>query len=106
MKRIQLTGNPRSISVGFTGIYCPALAGLSGTQADLAIVMPRIDNNRALFAELDTDFDGYAGVLTCDPFGTAASFLRRLEDHGYQGVANWPSTAPPSSGPLPATNPS
>lgn len=92
MKRIQLTGNLHSISAGFAGIYCPALAGLSGTQADLAIVMPRIDNNRALFVERDTDFDGYAGVLTCDPFGTAASFLRRLADHGYQGVANWPST--------------
>ncbi|WP_167740448.1 phosphoenolpyruvate hydrolase family protein [Parasedimentitalea huanghaiensis] len=53
--------------------------------------MPRIDNNRALFATDRTADGTYAGVLTCDPFGTADSFLRRLDDHGYSGVANWPS---------------
>jgi predicted TIM-barrel enzyme len=92
MKRFLLTGNPHSTSADGTVIYCPALAGLSGSQADLAIVMPRIDTNRALIVERDPEFEGYAGVLTCDPFGTAASFLSRLADHGYQGVANWPST--------------
>jgi hypothetical protein len=91
MKRFNLTGIPHSPLTQGTPIYCPTLQGLTGVQADLAMVMPRIDNNRALFAT-DRPADGtYAGVLTCDPFGTADSFLRRLANHGYVGVANWPS---------------
>jgi len=91
MKQFQLTGTPHSLPSQWTPIYCPTLHGLTGNQADLAMVMPRIDNNRALFGA-NCPADGtYAGVLTCDPFGIADSFLRRLANHGYAGVANWPS---------------
>ncbi|SMP35443.1 Phosphoenolpyruvate hydrolase-like [Shimia sagamensis] len=55
------------------------------------MVMPRLDNNRALFDIRPVERVSYAGVLTCDPFGTADNFLRRLADHGYVGVSNWPS---------------
>lgn len=73
-------------------IYCPALKGLSGRRADLAIVMPRIDNNRALLAVPPRKNDTFAGVLTSDPFGAGGTFLDRLSEHGYVGVANWPSS--------------
>ncbi len=91
MKHFELSGFPNLISEHATHIYCPTLHGLNGRQADLAMVMPRLDNNRALFDTRPTEGSSYAGVLTCDPFGTADSFLRRLADHGYVGVSNWPS---------------
>ena len=91
MKRFQLTGSAHSLPSQGTTIFCPTLHGLTGTQADLAMVMPRIDNNRALLSADRPKNGNYAGVLTCDPFGTADNFLRRLANHGYAGVANWPS---------------
>lgn len=91
MTDFHLTGAMGSKAVGGKRIYCPAISGLSGRLADLAIVMPRIDNNRALCADTGSETGSFAGVLACDPFGTPSSFLRRLRDHGYSGVANWPS---------------
>lgn len=91
MKRFHLTGLSDSVHEQGTRIFCPTLHGLTWRQADLAMVMPRLDNNRALLDTDRPDDDSYAGVLTCDPFGTADNFLRRLAEHGYKGVVNWPS---------------
>ncbi|MCX8509636.1 MAG: phosphoenolpyruvate hydrolase family protein [Rhodobacteraceae bacterium] len=73
-------------------IYCPAVQGLSASLADLAIVMPRVDNNRALCAGPAARTGSYAAVLTCDPFGSPLGLMNRLSKHGYAGIANWPST--------------
>lgn len=91
MIKFNLTGAPLSDTSFGRRIYCPAVSGLSGQLADLAIVMPRIDNNRALFLGPGPETGNYAGVLTSDPFGTSSSFLQRLREHGYAGLANWPS---------------
>lgn len=92
MRKFHLTGVPTSSPEQETRIYCPTLQGLTGRQSDLAMVMPRVDNNRALLDPNASKEASYAGVLTCDPFGTADSFLHRLAEHGYIGVSNWPSS--------------
>jgi predicted TIM-barrel enzyme len=89
MIEFVLTG----IKSGATGrtIYCPCLSGLTDRQADLSMVLPRIDNNKALLTDTNSTPD-IAGVLTCDPFGNMQNKFLDLKEAGYKGIANWPSS--------------
>ncbi|EAQ02047.1 hypothetical protein OB2597_20521 [Pseudooceanicola batsensis HTCC2597] len=91
MEHFILSGTPSIPEVPATKtIFCPCLAGLSVTQADLAFVMPRIDHNRSL-----RETEGaahWAAVLASDPFGSETTFQTALKAAGYRGIANWPSS--------------
>lgn len=71
-------------------IYCPSIKGLTPSQADLAIVMPRIDHNRAV-RENPRQGD-WAALMASDPFGSETAMFGRLREIGYSGVTNWPSS--------------
>lgn len=90
MEKLILTGTS-SHEADFSGrIYCPALAGLTAAQADLAFVMPRLDHNRAV---RETPKQGdWAALLASDPFGSEAAMFAQLYGLGYRGITNWPSS--------------
>lgn len=90
MQNLTLTGTPSADPDQIDRIYCPALGGLSVSQADLAFVMPRLDHNRVL---RETPKQGdWAAILASDPFGSEATMLSQLYEKGYRGVVNWPSS--------------
>lgn len=90
MTQIRMTGHASSRAESASVLYCPSLVGLTAVQADLAIVMPRLDHNRKL---RETPCQGrWAAILACDPFGSEAALFRDLASLGYTGLANWPST--------------
>lgn len=90
MKNLTLTGAPSPDPSLTDRIYCPALSGLTVSQADLAFVMPRLDHNRVL---RETPRQGdWAAILANDPFGSEATMLSQLYELGYRGVTNWPSS--------------
>ena len=90
MEEITLTGQLGAPDANGPSIYCPSLFGLTVTQADLAIVMPRIDHNQRL---REAPCQGrWAAILACDPFGSERALFRDLRELGYKGVINWPST--------------
>ena len=88
MQEFTLTGCAARIKTRM--IYCPSLSGLTDRQADLAMVLPRVDNNGDLLDQPPSAPD-YAGILACHPFGDWAHALQALIDAGYSGIANWPS---------------
>ena len=90
MYEIALAGRAGNHPANAPRLYCPSLIGLTASQADLAIVMPRIDHNRQL---RETSCQGqWAAIMACDPFGSEEAFFRDLSALGYTGLANWPST--------------
>ncbi len=78
-----------------TPIICPVLYGLTASQSDCAILIPRGNANEMLMAALQrpgiaTD-TLMAAVLCADPFINRDKFLARLKDIGVRRVTNWPS---------------
>lgn len=92
MKNIILTGTDLYNSTSQMVIYCPCLIGLNVMQVDLAMIMPRVNNNQALLTAPRPVNRCFAGVLTSDPFTMSDSYYERLLAHGYKGVVNWPSS--------------
>lgn len=89
MKTLTLAGRTLSGAPQRDRIFCPTLAGLSPSQADLGFLMPRLDHNRAL-RESPQQGD-WAAVLASDPFGSEDALFFRLHELGYRGITNWPS---------------
>ena len=85
-----LTGTALPKAAQTNRIFCPTLAGLSASQADLGFLMPRLDHNRAL--QETTQQGDWAAVLASDPFGSEDALFARLYELGYRGVTNWPSS--------------
>jgi len=90
MDEISLVGNVGTHRVDAPRLYCPSLVGLTASQSDLAIVMPRVSHNRLL---RETPCQGkWAAIMASDPFGSERAFFSDLAALGYTGLANWPST--------------
>lgn len=90
MKILTLSGHVDDNANEPDRIFCPALAGLTAEQADLAFVMPRLDHNRVVQEE---DAQGnWAALVASDPFGSETAKFARLYDLGYRGITNWPSS--------------
>ncbi|MBO9479361.1 phosphoenolpyruvate hydrolase family protein [Shimia sp. R11_0] len=90
MKSLTLSGRAPLDTPNNNRIFCPTLAGLSASQADLGFLMPRLDHNRAV---RETARQGaWAAVLASDPFGSEIALFSRLQELGYSGIINWPSS--------------
>ncbi len=90
MHTISLMGDAQPSLDNSNVMFCPSILGLTEPQADLAIVMPRLDHNRQL---RETRCQGtWAAILACDPFGSEVALFSDLREKGYRGLANWPST--------------
>lgn len=90
MRTLTLAGHAHADAPQTHRIFCPTLAGLSASQADLGFLMPRLDHNRAL-RETRPQGD-WAAVLASDPFGSENALFSRLYELGYRGITNWPSS--------------
>lgn len=90
MESLKLTSAVTNAAPDPQTVFCPGVAGLSSSQADLAFLMPRMDHNR-IVRETDRQGD-WAAVLASDPFGSEAAMFQHLKDLGYRGVTNWPSS--------------